>query len=98
MCSRCDGFLVRRRVYGPGEYRALVRELIEAVDQGTFRLLSGTCSLEAVLTSKQWPSDYTVHILGCTNCSRRFHLGVETYHGSGGAWEVITSPSSEQTQ
>ena len=75
----------------PYEYRDLVRQILEEVEQGTFKLLSGTCSLEEILTSQQGPSDHIVHVLGCTTCSRRFRLSVETYHGSGGAWERIAS-------
>ena len=98
MCSRCDGFLERRRINSPYEYRDLVRQILETVERGTFKVLSGACSLEEILTSPQWPSDHIVHVLGCTTCSRRFRLSVETYHGSGGAWEVITSNSTQQTQ
>ena len=76
----------------PYQYRDLVRQIFETVEQGTFRLLSGTCSLEEVVASNRWPGDYIVHVLECTTCSRRFQLSLETYHGSGGAWQVISSP------
>jgi len=92
MCARCDGFLERRRVNSPYEYRDLVRQILEIVEQGTFRVVSGTCPLEEILTSKSGPGDYIAHVLECTTCSRRFQLSVETYHGSGGAWEVVTLP------
>ena len=82
----------------PYEYRDLVRQILETVQQGTFKLLSGTCSLEEILTSQEWPGDHIVHVLGCTTCSRRFRLAVETYHGSGGVWEVITSNSTSEAQ
>jgi hypothetical protein len=98
MCSRCDGFLERRRVNSPYEYRDLVRQILETVEQGMFRMVSGTCSLEQLLTDEQWPADVITHVLECTTCLRRFRVGVETYHGSGGAWEVITSPSPPKTQ
>ena len=91
MCARCDGFSERRRVNSGYEYRDLVRQIMETIEQGTFRLLSGTCKLEDILTARQWPGDYIVHVLECTTCSRRFQLSVETYHGSGGAWQVIVS-------
>jgi hypothetical protein len=91
MCSRCDGFLERRRVNSAYEYRDLVRQILGTVQEGTFRLVSGTCPLEEILTSEQWPADSITHILECTICSRRYQLAVETYHGSGGAWEVMTS-------
>jgi len=92
MCARCDGFLERRRVNSPYEYRDLVRQILETVEQGTFRLVSGTCPLEEILTCKMWLGDVITHVLECATCSRRFQLAVETYHGSGGAWEVMTLP------
>jgi hypothetical protein len=91
MCSRCDGFWERRRVNAPNEYRYLVRQILGTVQEGTFRLVSGTCPLENILTSEQWPADSITHVLECTTCSRRFRLAVETYHGCGGAWEVMAS-------
>src|SRR3954451_9805422 len=98
MCSRCDGFLERGRVNSSYEYRDLVGRILETVRQGTFRVLSGTCPLDAVLTSSPWPSDHIVHVLGCNACSRRFRLSVETCHGGGGAWEPITLDSSSEVQ
>jgi hypothetical protein len=93
MCSRCDGFLERRRVNSLYEYRDLVRQILEVVQQGTFRLASGSCPLEDILTCSIWPSDMVTHILECTTCSRRFRLSVETFHGSGGDWEAMVSDS-----
>jgi hypothetical protein len=84
-------------VNSPYEYRDLVRQILATVEQGTFKLLSGTCSLEEILTSQQWPDDQIVHVLGCTTCLRRFRLSIETYHGSEGAWELIASPLPPQT-
>jgi hypothetical protein len=98
MCRRCDGFVERRRVNSPYEYQDLVRQILETIQQGTSQVLSGSCPLEEILISKTWPGDVIVHILGCTTCSRRFRLEIQTYHGSDGTWEVITSASSEQTQ
>jgi hypothetical protein len=99
MCYRCDGFLERRRVNTLYEYRDLVRQILETIGQGTFRLVSGSCPLEGIVTSKYMPGDSLEHVLECTNCSRRFRLAVETYHGSGGAWEVVTlPPQSAKTQ
>jgi len=85
-------------VNSPYEYPDLVRQILETVKEGTFRVLSSTCPLEEILAAKRWPSDYVVHVLGCTTCSRRFQLSVETYHGSGGSWEVITFPLTPQPQ
>ena len=97
MCSRCDGFLERRRVNSPYEYRDLVRQILETVEEGTFRLVSGTCRLEEIL-SNRWPDSMT-HVFECTTCSRRFQLAVERYHGLGGTWEVMTfTPHSLNSQ
>jgi hypothetical protein len=98
MCAQCDGFLERRRVNSPCEYRDLVRQIVATVEEGRFRVLSGTCPLETILPSIHWHSDHIVHVLGCSTCSRRFRLSVETYHGCGGAWEVITSSLCSSAQ
>jgi len=89
----------RRRVNSPYDYRDLVRQILEIIEQGTFRVASGTCPVEEILAGKPWPGDYIAHVLECTTCSRRFQLSVETYHGSGGAWEVVMlPPQSRETQ
>jgi len=97
MCERCDGFSERFRVNTGYEYRALVRQLHELVLRNTFKLVRGTCPLEEVLNSPTWPGNAIYHLFECAQCSRRFQLGVETYHGSGGAWEMVISdsPSSQ---
>lgn len=76
----------------PYEYSDLVRQILETVEEGTFRLVSGTCPLEEILSTKAWPRDVITHVLECTSCSRRFQLSIETYHGSGGAWEAVNLP------
>jgi hypothetical protein len=97
MCERCDGFSERFRVNTGYEYRALVRQLHELVLQNTFKLVRGTYPLEDVLNSPTWPGNSIYHLFECAQCSRRFQLGVETYDGSGGAWEMVISdsPSSQ---
>lgn len=68
------------------------------VEQGTLQMLSGTYPLEEILTYERCPGDYIIHVLGCTTCLRRFRLSVDTNHGSGGAWEVITTPAQTRTK
>jgi len=98
MCTQCDGYLERKRVNSPYEYRDLVRQIVATVEEGRFQVLSGTCPLQTILPPKRWPSDYIVHVLRCSTCSRRFRLSVETHRGCGGAWEVITSSSRSWAQ
>ena len=98
MCIQCDGFLERRRVNSPGEYRDLVRQIVATVEEGRLKVLSGTCPLETIPAAERCHGDHVVHVLGCSNCSRRFRLSVEIVHGCGGAWEVITASSRSSTQ
>jgi hypothetical protein len=98
MCAQCDGFLERRRVNSPCEYRDLVRQIVATVEEGRFKVLSGPCPLETILPTKRWDGDHIIHVLGCSTCSRRFRLSVETDRGCGGAWEVITSYSRSSAQ
>ncbi len=96
MCDRCNGFSERFRVNTGYEYRELIRQLHELLQRNTFKLIRGTCSLEEVLRSQTWPGDSISHLFECTQCSRRFELDVDTYHGSGGAWEMVISDSSSK--
>jgi hypothetical protein len=57
------------------------RTFLETVEQGTFRVPSGTCPLEEMLTSKQWPAITLFTSSDAPPVSRRFQLSVETYHG-----------------
>ena len=60
MCHRCDGFLERRPVNSLNEYRDLVRQILETVQEGTLRLVNGTCPLEEILTPSSLNSPFTL--------------------------------------
>lgn len=34
-------------------------------------------------------NDFVVHYFQCTHCNAVFRLDAETYHGSGGQWEML---------
>ena len=97
MCARCDGFLERRQVNLAYEYQDLVRQILETIQQGTFRFIDGTCPLERVLTSP-WPADDFVNFVECTTCGRRFELSTNAYKGGRARWEPIITASSNAVQ
>ena len=45
MCVKCDGFKERLNFPTPREYRGIARQLIDVVNQGTFRLVHADCPL-----------------------------------------------------
>ena len=47
------------------------------MEQGTFRVLSGTCPLEEILASSQRPGDYIVHVE--INAAGTFNEGKNLY-------------------
>lgn len=64
--------------------------MIGLVADGTFRLVSSTCSLEDVVQSI-WRDDSITHEFMCTACYRRFVLHADTYHGYAN-WEPQIYP------
>jgi hypothetical protein len=95
MCNKCKGFSERLSINSSREYLDFVHQLDKLVAAGTFRLIRG-CPLKKLLEHQQWPSDVVTHIFECSNCGQRFRLAVDTYHGSGGTWEMmITAGSTE---
>jgi hypothetical protein len=86
MCTKCDGFGERLNLATAREYLDIVRQVIEIVGEGTFRLVHADCPLED-LFKPTWPGDVISHDFQCTNCGRSFHLFADTYHGNA-SWTV----------
>jgi len=89
-CPKCDGFSKRFNIGGLREYREIVRQLIEAVTQGTFFLVHASCPLQDVFNAPI-PGDIVSHDFQCLMCGRAFHLGADTYHGNA-SWTVGDLP------
>ena len=89
-CPKCDGFTERFNIDGIREYRNIVRQLIEIVDQGTFWLMKASCSLQDVFNTPM-PGDIIMHDFQCSTCGRAFHLAADTYHGNA-SWTVGDIP------
>jgi len=88
MCPNCIGFGERIRINTPYEYFDIIKQIKEVIAQGTIKLVDGTCPLDEISPNKLWTEDRITHIFQCTACDQSFQLSVDTYHGSGGAWEV----------
>src|ERR1700676_2628051 len=79
-CPKCDGFSKRLNIRTPDEYLAIVRQLIERVNTGTFLLVNADCPLGDIL-GPTWPGDSIAHEFECFTCGRRFRLHADTFHG-----------------
>jgi hypothetical protein len=89
-CPKCDGFSQRFNIGSLREYRDLVRQLIEIVNQGTFFLTRASCPLQDVFNTPM-PGDSIHHEFQCLMCGRAFHLGADTYHGHA-SWTIVDLP------
>jgi hypothetical protein len=89
MCNNCDGFNERIRIAHPYEYFHIADQIKEIINEGTMELVKGNCDFFAIEKGKPFPDDLLFHQFKCTTCNRKFELSVETYHGSGGAWNVV---------
>lgn len=86
MCDQCDGF-AKRRVNTPYEYRDLLTQVQARLATGQLIQKEGLSASE-ILSSGEWMDDVVSQLFACTACGRKFHLAVDVYHGSGGAWDV----------
>ena len=88
-CPKCGGFIAKITITEPYVYYDLVKQLQTMLTEGTMSLVRATCDLKAIGQNLPWPADYIEHLFECTSCGRQFRLAIETYHGSGGVWEVV---------
>lgn len=71
----------------PLEYFDLLEQVRGMLGRRSLRLTAGSCDLGDLHPDAAWPSDQVEHYFSCTGCGQGFRLLIETYHGSGGAWE-----------
>src|SRR5262245_18466676 len=91
-CSGCSG-CAERLIFGTSrEYRDIVRQLIELVNQGRFLLVHASCPLQDMFNTPM-PGDCIVHDFQCITFGRAFQLFADTYHG-GASWTPEDVPSS----
>jgi hypothetical protein len=90
-CLSCDGFSQRFNISDLREYQNIIRQLIEAVNQGTFLLVQASCPLPDML-STPFPGDVISHEFQCFACGRAFQLSADTYHGHA-SWTIGDPPN-----
>jgi len=88
MCNRCDGFSERINIAHLYEYFNIVEQVKEVLNEGTMEIIQGNCDFYSLQKGKSLPDDVLYHMFICTSCNKKFELSDETYHGSGGAWDV----------
>jgi len=96
MCPKCQGFSERVRILHPYECYDLVRQLEQVVSEGTLVHVTGNCRLADIHRDAPWPQDHIEHTFRCVACGLLFRFYVDTYHGSGGAWDTFDETESRQ--
>jgi hypothetical protein len=98
MCDRCQEFCSRFYAKAGREYRDLVRQLIDFVDRGVFKVISANVPMAEILSSQTWPADELRHVFVCLQCGRTFKLFFNTYKSNEAMWEALLPdpPSSIQ--
>jgi hypothetical protein len=90
MCLQCDEISKTIKINYPNEYISIIEQTKKFIEEDILILVNGSCSLDGIGKGKPWPDDIICHTFKCTSCGRLFTVGVETYHGSGGQWSVIS--------
>jgi len=94
MCDQCDGYSERFRVDAGREHHNLIRQLLNLIHEGIFKLLPASVPLEEVLTRKSWSDELLVHVLACTKCGREFELRFDTHRDTTALWQPRISNGS----
>ena len=89
MCNQCDDISRKISITRPDEYFSVLKQVKNFVAENLLTIIEGTCDIDKIQKNTPWPSDHIEHVLRCTSCGRRFILSVETYHGSGGCWDLL---------
>jgi hypothetical protein len=95
-CKECDIVAQTREIRTPDDLRDLVQIIKSALDLKILiedlywpseQLRPVQPPFSTLSQEGPWPDDIEYYF-ACKHCKRRFHLFVDTYHGSGGKWET----------
>ena len=91
-CKSCADLRQTHRIVTDRKFEHAIRIIKANIDDGTIIEVVRTNqfapdTFESICNSDTWP-DYIENHFKCTTCECQFRLTVETYHGSGGTWEV----------
>lgn len=99
-CEKCTNLCVRYPIRQPNDLLKAIKIAKQNVEDGTIIELPDLESInqnsfEAVASGEAW-GDIVEYNFCCSNCSERFSLHAETYHGSGGYWEPTDKSSARE--
>jgi hypothetical protein len=95
MCNICDDIHETIRIEHKYHYFNIVYQIKVMIDEGILLLIEGNCDFDQVSRNKSFSDDVLYHVFKCTNCECKFSLCLETYHESGGSWELISKSTNE---
>ncbi len=76
----------------PEQASRIVRDIIEAIEAGELAQLPdsiGVERLQQIAEGQPWPADFIEVNFEEPTTGKRFRLSLETYHGTGGAWQEV---------
>ena len=91
-CEACADLRQSYRIGSSRKLRKAFRVIEDNIDDGTIIEMDRASkfapdTFEAICKADTLP-DYIENHFKCTTCGCTFILAVETYHGSGGTWEI----------
>jgi len=89
VCQICDDLHETIRIEHPYQYYSIVKQIKNMMQEGILVLIQGNCEFSLIKREMPFLDDVLCHVFMCTSCECKFELCVETFHGSGGRWEVI---------
>ena len=94
-CQQCRELQPSYRIKTPGELNRVVKLVQDEVTSGSL------IETDPGKPRNEWQTPFSNLLSGprddvvlcyfsCTGCNRLYCLSCETYHGSGGSWEVVS--------
>lgn len=76
MCSNCCSLCYPRRFHSPNEYKKIIQELVDKINDGDLLLVSQTCPLSETDAYLRLQPEMIVHYFCCPVCEQFFVLTV----------------------
>jgi hypothetical protein len=81
-------------IHSPSEFQSLLQRLLRLLNDGVLKQCdladasTGSLDVRWLQPDGPWPDIVEAEFVGVDG--RRYHLFVDTYHGAGGHWRVLT--------
>ena len=96
-CAKCEQAVRSKRIKRPDDLSQVIRLAAAAVEVGLLRYEGAGAwgdPFRSIAHGGGW-GDIVNNYFSCPSCGQWYNLHAETYHGSGGAFEAVKTPTEQ---